>query len=297
MERHVSAGHLSIPIGQGHQTDTPFLFDREPKRLSLAVTASLALDIIVVTLLALASREHRDGPIALSRSADDTRIKNVVWLSEPGEGGGGGGGGNGQQEPPRRARLPGQDAFTVPSQPKPTVEPQQPATREPDPIQHLNIPARESASAETSTPGTLDGPAAPSTSQGPGRGAGAGTGDGTGDGGGSGSGAGDGVDRGIGGGAYRLGNGVTGPVLLREVKPAYTSDAMRARIQGSVFLECVVKPDGSVGEVQVVRSLDMAFGLDLEAIKAARQWRFRPGTRQGEPVPVLVTIQLDFALR
>ena len=297
MERYVSAGHLSIAIGHGQQADAPFLFDREPKRLSLALTASLALDIVIVTFLVLASRQHRDGPIARSRSADDTRIRNVVWLSEPGEGGGGGGGGNRKPEPPRRVRLPGQDAFTVPSQPKSTVEPQQPATREPDPIQHLDIPARESASAETSAPGTLDGPAAPSTSQGPGVGGGSGTGNGPGDGGGSGSGAGDGSDRGIGGRAYRPGSGVSGPVLLREVKPAYTSDAMRARIQGSVFLECVVKPDGSVGDVQVVRSLDMAFGLDVEAIKAARQWRFRPGTRLGEPVPVLVTIQLDFALR
>ena len=38
-------------------------------------------------------------------------------------------------------------------------------------------------------------------------------------------------------------------------------------------------------------------GLDLEAMKAARQWRFRPGTRMGEPVSVLVIIQLDFTLR
>src|SRR5215467_2441064 len=183
MERHVSAGHLSIAIGHGQQTDAPFLFDREPKRLSLAVTASLALDIIVMTLLVLASRQHRDGPIVRSQSAGDTRIRNVVWLSEPGEGGGGGGGGNRQKEPPRRARLPGPDAFTVPSQPRPTAEPQQPATREPEPIQHLEIPARESASAETSAPGTLDGPAAPSTSQGPGVGGGSGTGKGPGDGG------------------------------------------------------------------------------------------------------------------
>ena len=96
---------------------------------------------------------------------------------------------------------------------------------------------------------------------------------------------------------YRPGNGVSDPILLREVKPGYTSDAMRARIQGSVFLECVVRPDGSIGEVRIIRSLDSTFGLDLEAIKAARQWRFRPGTRLGEPVPVLVTIQLDFGLR
>jgi protein TonB len=84
---------------------------------------------------------------------------------------------------------------------------------------------------------------------------------------------------------------------LREVKPAYTSDAMRARLQGSVFLWCVVNRDGSVGEVKILRSLDPTFGLDLEAIKAARQWRFQPGKWRGEPVPVLITIQLDFSLR
>jgi TonB family protein len=72
---------------------------------------------------------------------------------------------------------------------------------------------------------------------------------------------------------------------------------MRAKVQGSVTLECEVRPDGSVGDVKVVRSLDRAFGLDLEAIKAARQWRFRPGTRLGESVSVLITIQLDFTLR
>ena len=81
------------------------------------------------------------------------------------------------------------------------------------------------------------------------------------------------------------------------MKPQYTSDAMRAKIQGSVLLECVVRPDGSVGDIQIVRSLDPTFGLDQEAVKAARQWRFRPGMRLGEPVPVLVTIELTFTLR
>jgi len=64
-----------------------------------------------------------------------------------------------------------------------------------------------------------------------------------------------------------------------------------------VLLECVVRPDGSVGDVQILRSLDGVFGLDQEAIKAAKQWRFAPGTRLGEPVPVLVTIELTFTLR
>jgi TonB family protein len=56
-------------------------------------------------------------------------------------------------------------------------------------------------------------------------------------------------------------------------------------------------PDGTVGRVAVVRSLDSTFGLDQEAIKAAKQWRFRPGTRLGEPVSVLITIELAFTLR
>jgi hypothetical protein len=47
----------------------------------------------------------------------------------------------------------------------------------------------------------------------------------------------------------------------------------------------------------VLRSLDPVFGLDQEAVKAAGQWRFAPGTRFGEPVPVLITIELQFTLR
>ena len=76
---------------------------------------------------------------------------------------------------------------------------------------------------------------------------------------------------------YRPGNGVTLPRVLREVKPQYTSDAMRAKIQGTVLLECVVRPDGSVGDVQVLRSLDPTFGLDQEAIKAAKTVALRAG--------------------
>jgi TonB family protein len=100
-----------------------------------------------------------------------------------------------------------------------------------------------------------------------------------------------------GGGAFRPGAGITLPTVVREVKPAYTADAMRAKVQGSVWLECIVMPDGTVGDVKVTRSLDPIFGLDQEAIKAAKQWRFRPGMRQGQPVPVIITIELTFTLR
>jgi periplasmic protein TonB len=85
--------------------------------------------------------------------------------------------------------------------------------------------------------------------------------------------------------------------VLREVRPNYTADAMRAKVQGTVWVEAVVLQDGTVGEAKIVRSLDSTFGLDDEALKAARQWRFAPGTRFGQPVAVLVTIELTFTLR
>jgi protein TonB len=90
---------------------------------------------------------------------------------------------------------------------------------------------------------------------------------------------------------------VTLPKLLHEVKPNYTSEAMRAKIQGTVLVECVITASSEVPELKVVRSLDPTFGLDQEAIKAARQWRFAPATHLGEPVAVIVTIELSFTLR
>jgi TonB family protein len=98
-------------------------------------------------------------------------------------------------------------------------------------------------------------------------------------------------------GVVRAGRGVTIPRLVQQVKPQYTADAMRMKAQGDVFVECVVLPDGSVGSARVTRSLDPVFGLDEEAIKAARQWRFDPGTRDGQPVSVAVVIEMTFTLR
>jgi TonB family protein len=221
----------------------------------------------------------------------------IVWLNEPGPGGGGGGGGNQMKEPPRAAELPGKDKITVPVEKPPAPTPT-PPKEEPELIAQLNIPAQTLGADTESLPGAIEAPPGPPVlSQGTGTGGGAGTGTGSGIGSGTGSGLGAGTGGGSGGGAFRPGNGVTVPRVLQEVKPSYTSDAMRAKVQGTVLIECVVRQDGSVTDVRVVRSLDPTFGLDQEAVKAARQWRFLPGTRFGEPVPVLVTIELTFTLR
>jgi protein TonB len=94
----------------------------------------------------------------------------------------------------------------------------------------------------------------------------------------------------------RPGGRVSDPELLQEAKPTYTESAMRQKIEGHVELEAIVGIDGSVTQVRVTKSLDRQFGLDAAAIQAARQWKFKPGTFEGKPVPVLVTLILEFRL-
>lgn len=72
--------------------------------------------------------------------------------------------------------------------------------------------------------------------------------------------------------------------------------AMRAKITGTVAIAAVVLPDGSVGSTRVVQSLDRTFGLDDEALVAARYWLFKPGIVNGQPVPSVVTLLLEFKL-
>jgi protein TonB len=98
-------------------------------------------------------------------------------------------------------------------------------------------------------------------------------------------------------GVARVGGEVKAPKLVYEVKPSYTKEARRAGIQGSVGLEAIVLADGTVGEVRVTRSLDKEYGLDDEAVRAIRKWRFDPGTKDGAAVPVLVEAEMTFTVR
>ena len=87
----------------------------------------------------------------------------------------------------------------------------------------------------------------------------------------------------------------TTPVLIKDVKAAYTPEAMRKKQQGRVGLALTVKPDGTVGKVRVTQHLSPE--LDAEAVKAVKQWRFKPGTKNGKPVPVETDAEMTFALR
>jgi periplasmic protein TonB len=96
---------------------------------------------------------------------------------------------------------------------------------------------------------------------------------------------------------FQPGGDVIAPRLIKSARPDYSGDAMRAKIQGVVKLEAVVESDGTVGEVRVTRSLDRKFGLDDAAINSLKQYRFTPGTKNGVPVPVLLSFEVSFAVR
>ena len=278
----VESSHLTVRPDTDGPREVRFMFDQpDGARIGRSLGAGLLTELVVIgiVLLVMALLPKKVYQAVLpDRLADD-----IIWLSQPGPGGGGGGG-NKMPDPPKKAELKGEQKISVPTPPKPTPEP----VKEEPPPETLNIPAQTLAAAPVASPGALsNNPDTLSTGSGSGTGAGAGQG----------SGLGPGFGGGTGGGAYRPGNGVNLPQPITEVKPQYTADAMRAKVQGTVLLECVVLPDGSVGTVEVVRSLDSTFGLDQEAIKAAKRWKFRPGTRFGEPVAVLVTIELTFTLR
>jgi TonB family protein len=224
--------------------------------------------------------------------------KDIVWIAQAGDGGGGGGGGNKMPDPPRRAEAPGVEKITVPVTKPVTTVPAKDIPKEmPKPEQQIVLPAVPMASGVQELPGTITGLPTGGPSQGSGSGGGVGTGVGTGIGPGRGPGLGPGEGGGSGGGPYKIGNGVLPPRLIREVKPNYTGEAMRAKIQGIVTMQAVVNVDGSVGNVVITKSLDPTFGLDQEAIRTVKQWRFAPGTRFGQPVPVEVEIEMTFTLR
>jgi len=94
--------------------------------------------------------------------------------------------------------------------------------------------------------------------------------------------------------AYKVGGGVTAPVVLSKSEPMYTEEARSAKYQGTVLLGVEIGPDGLAPNIQIVRSLGM--GLDEKAIEAIQQWQFKPGTKDGVPTTVAATIEVNFKL-
>lgn len=91
--------------------------------------------------------------------------------------------------------------------------------------------------------------------------------------------------------------GVTKPKVISEVRPQYTPEALKARIEGTILLTLVVRTDGTPDDIEITQSLDTEYGLDQQAIDALGQWRFEPGLKDGKAVPVRVEIEVRFRVK
>lgn len=135
-------------------------------------------------------------------------------------------------------------------------------------------------------------PAPPSNGTGFGSGIGSGSGGGVGSGRGPGVGPGEGG--GIGGGVFHVGGGVSAPKPVYSPDPEYSEEARKAKYQGTCVLWLVVGPDGRPRDIRVSRTLGL--GLDEKAIEAVKTWKFEPAMKDGKPVSVEISVQVDFHL-
>jgi protein TonB len=273
-------------------------FDQRHAHASGAAGISLAAHaLFLVGCYLVVTRPDPSGPARLSEEA--VARPELVWFAAPEPGGGGGGGGSRTPEPPARLQTRGPDVLSMPVlTPPPLTPPREQIEPRPDPPEiALNVPVKPMDAGQIAVMGAVDGSTlAPPDSRGSGADGGAGIGKNGGSGPGDGPGLGPGLRGGTGGDVFQLGSGITPPQVIRSVKPSYTAEAMQRRIQGEAYLTVIVRADGTVTDIRVTRSLDREFGLDEEAIKAARQWRFKPATRFGQPVAVYVTIGVGFSM-
>ncbi|MGD0296415.1 MAG: energy transducer TonB [Bryobacteraceae bacterium] len=203
---------------------------------------------------------------------------------------GGGGGGDRSATPPSKGKLPrlADKQFVPPMA----------VVHNPDPklVMEPTLIIQPDANIPKVNMDVLGDPLAKSgiASNGSGSGGGIGTGPGGGVGSGRGPGYGPGSGGNMGGGAYRIGGGVSPPSVILKVEPEYSEEARKAKFQGTVILFVVVDEKGNPRELKVIRPLGL--GLDQKAIEAVEKWKFKPGMKDGKPVAVQATIEVNFRL-
>ena len=92
----------------------------------------------------------------------------------------------------------------------------------------------------------------------------------------------------------RVGGNIIAPTKTKNIDPVYPAVAQAARVSGVVILEAVIGPDGRVTNVNILRSVPL---LDDAAVAAVRQWEYTPTLLNGVPVPVIMTVTVNFQLR
>jgi TonB family protein len=94
---------------------------------------------------------------------------------------------------------------------------------------------------------------------------------------------------------YKTKGTFSGPAPIQKVDPKYPPELIKQHVDGEVILYAIIRKDGSVDSVQLVRGLDPQ--LDRNAMEALAQWKFRPGTRDGAPVDIETVAHIPFHFR
>ena len=261
------------------------------------VVVSAIIHVAVIALLIsgalfghqVVQRVAERQQVTLIAPSPDTYVMHVAKTVVSG----GGGGGDHDPLPAPKGRLPkaALQQITPPAivlrnlKPKLAVEP----TVVVPPQVHL----AENKMLNLGTTASVVMPAAP-PSNGTGSGGGIGSGSGGGVGVGHGPGVGAGSGGGIGGGVYKVGGGISAPQAISAPDPDYTEEARRAKKQGTCVLWLIVDAAGRPRDIKVVRGLGL--GLDAKALEAVRQWRFQPALKDGKPVDVQISVEVEFHL-
>ncbi|MCE5307401.1 MAG: energy transducer TonB [Acidobacteriales bacterium] len=261
-------------------------------RKGAGLSSVLLHGAVVVLLFTVASHPAVNKKLgeAVSLIAPVDLAPYMPQQPKPNPMGGGGGGGDRSPLPASKGRLPkvAPRQFTPPTAVYNNLNPK--LTMDPTIIAPPDVNLPNVNMAQYGDPLGKYGP----PSNGPGSGGGIGSGSGGGVGSGRGPGFGPGEGGGYGGGAYRIGGGVSAPSIVFKVEPEYSEEARKAKFQGSVLLSIIVDPSGKPRDVRVIRTCGL--GLDEKAVEAVMKWRFRPGLKDGKPVPVAATVEVNFRL-
>lgn len=268
----------------------PMAFKRSPT--SSLISFVIHVVVIAVIGVLVASQIHQRLVQKTVANATTVDIKPFIPVTPQGKDamGGGGGGGSHDLADVSKGHLPkfAKQQITPPQiikndNPKLAVTPTvvMPQIKLPDAPNMPNIGMPQSAQVQLASNGS-------------GTGGGMGTGSGGGLGSGKGGGVGPGEGGGYGGGLYHIGSGVSAPQLIHAVDPEFSDEARRAKYQGVCLVSLIVDASGHPQNIHIVRRLGM--GLDEKAEEAVRQYLFKPAYYQGKPVPVQISVEVNFRI-
>jgi protein TonB len=270
----------------------PMAVKRNPT--SVAISVAFNVGIVLLLLYGLRGEINKVLPPKLQLTDAELNIKPWQPLTpKRGDMGGGGGGGNHDIVPAIKGHLPKIEKNPI-LQPTPIKVQDPKIAMEPAINVQTNIKLPDNPNLPNI--GVSQSPNVTLLSSGSGSGAGMGTGKNGGLGGGNGNGFGPGTGGNVGGGLYRVGDGVSAPKPIFQPEAEFSDEARRAKYEGTVIVSLIVDAQGNPQNVHVVRALGM--GLDEKALEAVRQYKFKPAIEKasGRAVPVPIQVVVSFRL-